>query len=260
MQRRHPCTAMLLLFFLPAMAMAAAIKPVAQERCPDEAVPPDFDPASLPYMEKYLKDAPRLLYALGRDRHPLLKRLLDAGDNPNVCVKGSSLLAISAVSGDAEEIRLLLDGGAHPDKPMDAMGTTPLMFALSMAKFDAARQLLQRGASLKRVSDSGMTVLHELAMAPVKDDPADKARQLQLAQEMLAAGVPVDAQATQGATALMLAVAARNRELAALLLDHGARPDKANRRGQTPIGTARKIGDAEILGLLEAALAKRSQP
>lgn len=242
----------LMLLIAPAILAATPIKPIERERCPEADLPTGFDPGSVADMEKFLQGSPRIIYAMGRDRHQQLKHLLAAGENPNVCVQGTSPLAISAMSGDLEQVHLLLEGGAHPDKPMNSGGNTPLMTALSMAKFDVARLLLTKGADPRHTADGGITTLHQLAIARLANAPAIKPMQLELAAKLLAAGVPIDAQATPGSTALMLAVAARNRELVAFLLQQGAHSDIANRRGATAHSLARQTGDSEMATLFES--------
>lgn len=53
--------------------------------------------------------------------------------------------------------------------------------------------------------------------------------------------------------ALRIAVVRRHRNIAALLLEHGARPDHAGGDGLTALDEARRLGDGELVGLLARA-------
>jgi ankyrin repeat protein len=63
-------------------------------------------------------------------------------------------------------------------------------------------------------------------------------------------GVLVDAQNREGATALWLAAQRGDERSAALLLQHGARPNLPNSEGATPLHAAAARGDAALLRLL----------
>lgn len=222
----------------------------ASQRCPAFEEKPDFDPTSLSSMRHTLRNAPRIFYSLGKDRRPMLKQMLSAGENPNVCAIGASILNLSVVTGDLDEIRLLLENGAHPDLPLDEDGGSPLHTALAYGKFDVARLLLSKGASPRRAKDGGHTSLHELAIAVIQNESSSRLQQ-KLAEEFIALGVPINAQNAPGSTALMLAVAARNQHLVVLLMRLGADPDIRNKRGDTAKTLARRLGDPALMSILE---------
>lgn len=248
----------LVLVALSAQACAdGAIKPLLAHRCTEVELPADFNPADPESMRKALKGGPRILYALGQDQRPALKRLLADGENPNVCILNGSVLSMSASAGRLEEVRILLDGGAHPDKPLDSSGGSPLLSALGMAHFDVAQLLLARGANARQTTDGGMTALHELAMAATGAQASAEQQQLDLAKELIRQGVAVNAQVSvPRTTALMFAALRGNKNLVSLLLSNGADANLSNARGETALSFAQKKGHAEVADLLAKAAGK----
>jgi uncharacterized protein len=237
---------------------AQTADPAPIERCAKVQLPEDFDPTSVASIEKAVKGGPRILYALGKERHQLLRRLLSEGENPNVCVLGSSVLSLSAFRGDVEEIRILLDGGAHPDKPLDENGGTPLTAALGMARFEAGQLLLARGANPLHRTDGELTTLHELASAVVAPGSEAESQQLKLADQLIRHGVSVNSPATANRTTpLMLAALRDSRSLVYLLVENGADVNVHNVRGLTAEDFARKKGFTEIAEFLNRAPVKR---
>ncbi|AKJ30733.1 ankyrin repeat domain-containing protein [Caldimonas brevitalea] len=245
-----------------AMAVAqigctAPIKPVGMERCPDVEVPVDFDPTSPASLQKTRLIGPRIFNALGKGSRAELKRLLAEGENPNVCAYNLSLLSLSAFNGDVEEVRILLDGGAHPDKPLSPEGQSPLLTALGMGRYEVAQLLVSRGANVMQASHGGLTALHQLATA-LPPEAGHVEAQLALARVFLDRGIPVDALATVHRTSpLMMAAIQGNRPLVALLLQRGADPQLRNAKGQTALSYAQKRGHTEVVELLTAAAAAR---
>jgi ankyrin repeat protein len=235
----------------------AVLKPVLADRCEDTGDPLDFDYASIKASiarEFSGGRAPKVFYALGKDRHTLLKRLLADGVNPNVCHAGFSPLMMAVASGDVEEISILLDGGANPDKPRDSGGGTALMLALEFGRYDVAELLLDRGADAAATRDGGGTTLFSLASWPVVSQPPPDKRQLALAKRLISGGASIDAQ--QGAnrsTALMIAALKGNIGLVSLLVERGADVSLKDARGQTAEVFAHRKGYSEIVELLNHA-------
>ena len=232
------------------MAVCAAAPPA---RCPEP--PPDTDPVdrSPAALQRASKDAPAIARALGKGRRQHLIRLLAEGADPNVCIGGISVLTLSAVSGDLEETRTLLDGGALPDRPLDSGGGSPLLAALQAGRCDVADLLLDRGANPLHTTDGGTGALHELAMAPVPVDEPGHRQQQACAARLLQRGLAVDVRNGRGATPLMLATARRNRGFAEFLLARGADPDARDARGSSAVAIARKLGEADWLALFQRA-------
>lgn len=241
----------------PLPAAAATSSAMVPMRCPEVPLPTDFDPASPASLQRVAGPLPRLATALGSDRRAQLTQWLAAGDNPNVCVLGSSLLAVAAGNGDIGAIDLLLAHGALPDQPRDANGGTPLLTAAGLARFEAAAHLIAQGADARASTDLGSTLLHALAMAPQPALPADNAaqtRMLDLAAEAIRRGARVNAQIEgPGSTALMFAALNGNQALVALLLSQGADASLRNARGQTAQDFAQRKGHVELVQMLAAS-------
>ena len=233
---------------------ANAIQPVLVERCAD----PSVDLTSNESFLKAVKDSPRIARVVGTQSRLLLRLLLLGGENPNVCALafGSSALSISVESGDLEEVRLLLDNGAHPDKPLDYGGGTPLFSALSFAHYDIARLLLSKGANARHISDAGLTALHALALGSRTENSKVREQQIALAQQLISLGLSVDVRDVITTTPLILAVVAENRDLAAYFLSKGANANARNKRGQTALDYAKQKQRDDIVKLLREHGAK----
>jgi len=237
------------------LALAAmAAKPVPAKACAEPPSSSEFDPTDPQSLRKHLRTAPRIMLALGLTRHERLRALLARGENPNVCVLGSSVLTLSAASGDVEEVEILLDGGADPDRPKDSMGGTPLLMALELGHFDVARLLIARGADVRAATSGNLTSL--MALADALPPPALHAQQLDLARTLVDGGVAIDAQrAGPGTTALMIASIHGHKDLVQRLLELGADPRLQDNKGQTALAFALKKGHADVAQLLSAAVA-----
>jgi ankyrin repeat protein len=245
-----------ILILMMVAAGVGARQPDSVPRCPEGTIPADFDPSNPKSAVEVMRGAPRIALALGRDRHAQIGALLARGEDPNVCVAGSSLLAVSAISGDLEEIRILLDGGAHLESPLDSNGGTALLTALGLGRYASARLLIERGADVLATDDGHMSAL--VAVASSIPQGNDVQGQVALAKLLLDKGVPVDTQMTVPRdTALMFAAIYGNRPLVQLLLSRGADPRLTTNRGETAEGFARKKGFSEVADLIAAAGAAR---
>lgn len=237
----------LLAAFISA-AFANEIKQDGFPRCPPWPAELELNSASLPSVQQALKHAPPILYALGKDRRLKLEQMLASGANPNVCAGGSSILTLSTVGGELEEVRLLLEHSAHPDLPLGDSGESPLFSALAFGRFDIAHLLLSKGANPRRTTDGGTTLLHHLAIAPIGDERTAQLQQM-IAEELVAAGAPINAQNVVGSTPLMVAVAARNQRLVLFLLKKGANPEIQNKRGATARTLARQLNNPDLIAI-----------
>lgn len=235
-------------------AESVAIRPVPVERCAEVVATPDLDPFD-PESVKRWRGAPRIAKALGSDRRDLLRNLLASGENPNICLLGFSVLALSASSGDVEEVRILLDGGADPGLPLDASGGTPLMMALQSGRFEVARLLIARGANVRAVGDGGMTALYQLTWSLLSSaSQAEQREQAAMARELLDKGAAVDVpMGVPQMTPLMLAASRGNKPMVELLLARSADPRLKDFKGRTPQDFARAKGHDEVAQLLSAA-------
>jgi uncharacterized protein len=237
-------------------------------RCPPLDLPVGFDPANPVETRHVLRGAPHLFYLLGQNHRADLIQALERGANPNICVFGMSLLSISITGGNFDEVKLLLDHGAGPNQPLSDGGKVPpLSTALDMGRFRIANLLLDRGADPRyciggggSCKDGGIAALHNLAMAVVAPSSPLASERIELAKRLIDLGADVNAQVSiPGSTPLMLATITNNEPLVALLLERGANPELANRKGETPLSLATKKGYTDIAELLNRATSTRSQ-
>jgi ankyrin repeat protein len=165
----------------------------------------------------------------------ILKLLLDGGADPNVGLsQGETPLMTVSRSGKAEAIKLLVAHGANPNT-RDGRGQTALMWAAARNNPGAVKLLLELGADMKvRTSNapSGrgerMTVF--LAPAPTGFTAllfAVRAGSIDATRALLDGGADINDQLSDGETALVVATANAHWELASLLLDRGADPNAA---------------------------------
>jgi ankyrin repeat protein len=228
-------------------------RPAPVASCPASPLASSYDPSNPESVRKVWKTAPRIVLAMGLTRHEQLKALLARGEDPNVCVLGASVLTLATASGDLEEVQILLDGGALPDRPTDSAGGTPLLTALGMGQWEVARLLLARGADAQAATEDRMTSLIELSGA-YPSPPARRGEQAALAADLIDRGVGVDDQSIGSRTsALMMAAIRGNKELVQLLLRRGADPRLADRKGRTALDFASKKGHPDVVEVLSAA-------
>lgn len=202
--------------------------------------------------------APRLFHGFYGHQTVLLRRFLEAGDDPNICgPSGLSPLAMAATIGRENAIELLLARGADIEFSGRGELGSPLLVALSMGRWRAAQLLLARGANVAATGSQGGTALHEAALG-LQTTP-EQERRVVMARELLDRGVKVDARSRDGTTALALAAAMGHRDLVALLLERGADPSLRTGKAQlTAEDRARKAGHVEVAGLLAAQRPRRT--
>jgi uncharacterized protein len=97
-----------------------------------------------------------------------------------------------------------------------------------------------------------ITEAEERRYAELQGQALDLARtgDTELLQSMVRVGMPVNLADHQDNTLLMLACYHDHLGTARMLLEHGAEPDRRNRRGQTPLGGVAFKGYPAIAGLL----------
>jgi hypothetical protein len=140
--------------------------------------------------------------------------------------RGQTLLHEAAMVGEAELAAVLIRSGADPDAK-EAEGHTPLYRAVTG---DVARLLLAAGATVDVASSPTRgTALHQAARRGYAS----------VAQALLAHGATIDARDAKEQTPLRRAVNCRQLQIVRLLVQHGADPLAADRRGVTPLDAAR---------------------
>ena len=172
-----------------------------------------------------------------RNSAPAIRSLLDANIDPNP-PEGARVkklpLTFAAMTGDLENVKLLLAHGADP--------TDALAPAVTFGYPDIVKALIAAGASAKGSESSGINLLH---WAVITNHP-------EVIPALVEAGVPVNATDNFGYTPLMYAATIDfgNAGSAAALLKAGADPKIPNDEGRTAREQARYYHH----GLLEKSL------
>jgi ankyrin repeat protein len=141
---------------------------------------------------------------------------------------------------------LLLAKGADPDIP-GRSGATPLTAAALKGNDRIVEQLLSQGADPNVVDANGRAAISYAAARGF----------FEVVRRLLDAGVDADAGCGHGLTPLMWAaghgddVGVRSAEsVVGLLLDRGARLDRADDRGRTALMMAAELGHVELVEIL----------
>jgi len=150
----------------------------------------------------------------------------------------------AAATGNVAALESLLAAQPGLASAWSTDGWTPLHLAAAFGSPEAVKLLLERGAPVDAVSRNPQTnqPLHAaLALG----------RNLETIRLLLAAGADPNACQTAGYTALFSAAAANRRDLAEILVAHGANPALQNDFGQTAASFARERGHAELADWLD---------
>jgi cytohesin len=203
----------------------------------DETVRRVLEAGADPNVKKDGQTPVRLLWARGRVGAVL--DLVAAGADPDSTVEPYSqpLVAVAAQSGDTAVVRALLDAGAKP-------GSGALYGAATGGHVETVRVLLAAGA---RPDGKDM----------VDRTPLLRALQnghVEVAHLLVDAGAPLDAKADQ-TPILSWSVLAGRHDALDLLLDAGANPSLKDGDGNTPLHLAVRAGDPVAVARLVAARA-----
>ena len=163
----------------------------------------------------------------------LLKRLLDSGGDPDTTMPGGeTLLMTAARTGDPETVRVLLARGADPNAREHLRGQTALMWAAAGNNAAVIHVLAEQGADLQaRTENPSRSPGRTFSSTPATGFTpllfAVRGGHLDAVQVLLDAGADVNDAVSDGQSALVVASANANWELAAYLLDRGADPNHA---------------------------------
>jgi len=155
----------------------------------------------------------------------LLKMLVDTSD---IAWLGEAIMQ----RGEDEFALNLIESGVNLEVKIHS-GNTPLMLAISNAKTDIFRALINAGANVNAKDKSGMAPIHQIANS-IHVDTDKRIEMIRLLLEK-DAGI-IDARAQRNQTALQLASEnAKNFGIVRFLVQNGADPNTKNTRGVTPL-------------------------
>jgi ankyrin repeat protein len=150
----------------------------------------------------------------------------------------------AAATGDGERVRAILETAPDAACTFSGDGWTPLHLAAAFGTPEAVAILLAGGASVDAVSRNAQ-----------KNQPLHAAlalgRNPETIQLLLEHGAHADSAQAGGFTAIFSAAAANRRDLAELLIAHGADAHHRSNSGKTPAEFARERGHGELSSWLE---------
>jgi ankyrin len=158
----------------------------------------------------------------------ILERLLEAGVYADQALPGGETLLMTAGrTGEPETVRTLLAHGADPNHQEMSGGQTALMWAAANNNAAAIQLLAEHGAGINaKTNNPSQGRDRTFAYAPATGfSPlmfAVRAGHIEAVRVLLDAGADVNDTVSDGESALVVATANANWELAAYLLDRGA--------------------------------------
>jgi ankyrin repeat protein len=205
---------------------------------------------------------------------PVARLLLEQGANPNADGAGYAPLHAAVLRGDRELLEALLAKGANPNARLTKgtpsryyskdfafnemlIGATPLLLAARYGEVEMMKVLGASGSDARATLPDGTSVLMSViastrgygafragdrreryqgpADVAAKVDGEDDRVTLEAARVAVRLGVDINAANKEGETALHLAAGNSLDTVIPLLVEHGARLDARNKRGQTPL-------------------------
>ncbi len=151
----------------------------------------------------------------------------------------------AAALGDLLQLEALLAAGHELVHEFSGDGWTPLHLAAAFGTPEAVSALLAVGARVDTLSRNPQQN-HPLHAALALGKNPDSIRLL------LAHGAPVNAVQAGGFTPLFSAAIANRRDLAEILLSHGADPTQKSDQGKTAADFARERGHTELAAWLDS--------
>ncbi|WP_159558737.1 ankyrin repeat domain-containing protein [Alcanivorax sp. S71-1-4] len=169
--------------------------------------------------------------AVEKDNRALLESLLAAGGNPNG-TEQVPLLSLALKNEHSAMGKLLLAAGAHPEPPVSAQYSQPLLYAAQHNDAEMVALLLAAGADINSNSHSGFSSLYQAAYHGAGET----------LDQLLAAGADVNSRNGDGPfTPLMTAADLGHQDIAVRLLAAGADPNITTRNGYNALYYA--VGD-----------------
>eukprot|EP01116_Phalansterium_solitarium_P001354 TRINITY_DN11155_c0_g1_i1.p1 TRINITY_DN11155_c0_g1~~TRINITY_DN11155_c0_g1_i1.p1 ORF type:complete len:702 (+),score=224.31 TRINITY_DN11155_c0_g1_i1:155-2260(+) len=189
------------------------------------------------------KALPKLMRDSRKNRISSVQTQLDGGVDVNERSQGTTALHLAASHGHTELAEVLISRGAELDTNDDE-GYSPLIYAVWAGHDSFVKMMLARGALLSVPgSKHGNTALHVAAKR-------NKPEMLKLLLASAEGAGLVDALNKDHWTPLHFAADKRNIACAEVLLEAGANPNMADRRGTCPLHLAANCPLAALTALL----------
>lgn len=150
----------------------------------------------------------------------------------------------AAATGDTARLGAILDADPQAVLGYSTDGWTPLHLAAAFATPAAVELLLKRAAMVDAVSRNPQANQPLHAAISLSRDP-------ETVKLLLAAGADPDARQAGGFTPLFSAATANRRDLAELLISHGANAQARDDRSKTAADFARERGHEELAAWLD---------
>lgn len=151
----------------------------------------------------------------------------------------------AAATGNIPHLRALLAADPELAHSFSGDGWTPLHLAAAFANPEAVSALLAGGARVDAVSRNPQQNQPLHATLALSKNP-------ETVQLLLEHGAPVNAAQASGFTPIFSAATANRRDLAELLISHGADPHRKNDAGKSAADFARERGHTELAAWLDA--------
>jgi hypothetical protein len=150
----------------------------------------------------------------------------------------------AAAIGDEARLRSMITADPAAAQSFSGDGWTPLHLASAFGTPAAVALLLAHGAAVDAISKNAQRNQPLHAALALGRNP-------QTIELLLGRGADANAVQAGGFTAIFSAATANRRDLAELLVAHGANPHHVTDQGKTPAQFARERGHAEIADWLE---------
>lgn len=139
--------------------------------------------------------------------------------------------------GDMDALTRKIERGPELLESRNALGKTPLHYAVTFAQKEAMVFLIEQGADVSAPDGTGLTPLHVAAIVDVRGP----------ARLLLDAGATLEAKDNFGDTPLHSAAMHGSMRVLEFLLDRGADASARNQEGLTPLDLARRHDRTEAL-------------
>jgi ankyrin repeat protein len=197
-----------------------------------------------------------LFLAANNRNAAMAEALLKGGANPDAALwSGVTPLMAAAKTGVNEVVSVLLAHGADVNIQEPRRDQTALMWAIAFKHPETARLLIENGARVnvrtKMLDEKFKPVVLEGYKANVLGTPqggftplmfAARAGDLETVRLLVSKKADLDAVSVEEGTALVIAAAVGNEEIALYLLEQGANPNLTDANGMTPMHYAMRDG------------------